>query len=82
MRFPEWVKQQPRGVLKRIEREHDVGYNTLARLVRGETLSNYTVAKKISDATGGAVSIAEICEAAPGPAKVRPHARARAVGAP
>jgi hypothetical protein len=65
MRFPEWARQQPRGALKRIERDHGVGYNTLARLMRGETLANYTVAKKISDATDGAVTVAEICEAEP-----------------
>lgn len=84
MRFSEWAKQQPRGALKRIEREHGVGYTTLARLVAGETLSNYAVAKKISDATGGQVSVADICEPlAPAPAKVhpRPRVRARAAGA-
>lgn len=69
MRFSEWAKRQPRGVLKRIEREQGVGYNTLSRLMRGETLANYVVAKKISDATDGEVSVAELCE----PAAAPPH---------
>ena len=62
MRFFEWAKRQPRGVLKRIELEHGVGYNTLSRLMRGETLTSYLVAKRVSAATGGEVSIEEICE--------------------
>lgn len=74
MRFPQWVARQPRGILKRIELEHGVGYNTLARVMRGEILTNYTVAKRISDATSGAVSVPELCEA--------PTARARRGRAP
>jgi hypothetical protein len=62
MRFSEWVEGQPRGAMKRLERETGVGYNTLARLRRGETLRRYDVAKTLSDATGGAVSVADLCE--------------------
>lgn len=61
MRFPEWVKSQPHGTLKRIERETGVGYNTLARLNRGETINRYDVAEKISEATDRAVSIDDLC---------------------
>lgn len=63
MTFAEWVKDQPYGVLKRLERQHGFGYQTLARVKRGELLKRYDIAKHLSEATGGAVSIAELCEA-------------------
>jgi hypothetical protein len=61
MRFSEWVEEQPRGTLKQIERTTGVGYTTLQRLRAGERLSRYDLAKKISDATDGAVTVDEIC---------------------
>jgi hypothetical protein len=70
MRFPDWVEAQEKGALKRIERETGVGYTTLMRLRAGEAISRYDVAEKISKATGGAVSIQEICKA-PKPARSR-----------
>jgi transcriptional regulator with XRE-family HTH domain len=61
MTFDDWAKKQPHGTLKRLERELGVGYSTLMRLRRGEHIARYDVAKKISDATGGEVSVDEIC---------------------
>lgn len=64
MRFPEWARAQKSGTLKRIERETGVGYTTLMRLNAGETIARYDVAKRIADATDGAVSVEDLCEAA------------------
>lgn len=64
MDFPTWVSGQPRGVLKRIEREANAGYSTLNRLMRGERLDSYGLASRISEATGGEVTIDELCKPA------------------
>lgn len=61
MDFPTWAKAQPHGTLKRIEREHSVGYMTLYRLKNGGRLDSYDLAARISKATGGEVSIDELC---------------------
>lgn len=61
MRFPEWVQTQERGALKRIERQTGVGYTTLMRLNSGDTIARYDVAKRISEATGGEVTIDDLC---------------------
>lgn len=66
MRFPDWVEKQERGTLKRIERQHGVAYMTLMRASQGKAVS-YPIAEKLSAATGGEVSIAELCD--PPPAK-------------
>ena len=63
MEFSTWVSKQPRGVLKRIEREANVGYTTLHRLMRGERIDSYSLAKRVSDATEGAVTVDDLCEA-------------------
>lgn len=62
MTFPDWVKTQQHGTLKKMERAGVAGYTTLGRVAHGELLSDYRVAQRISEATGGAVSIAELCE--------------------
>lgn len=61
MDFKTWAEAQSHGVLKRIERETGVGYTTLHRLKRGDRLDSYALAEKVSEATGGEVSIAELC---------------------
>lgn len=66
MRFPEWVQTQERGALKRIERQTGVGYTTLMRLNSGDTIARYDVAKRISEATDGAVTVDELCDPAAG----------------
>ena len=65
MTFKEWADQQPRGALKRIERELGVGYSTLMKLCAGGSVARYETAKRISDATDGAVSVEELCNPAP-----------------
>ncbi len=61
MDFAAWIQTQPYGTLKRIEREHRVGYMTLHRLKKGERLDSYELASRVSRATDGAVSIDELC---------------------
>ncbi len=61
MDFPTWVQSQPRGVLKRIERDCGIGYTTLHRLKRGARLDSYDLAKRLSAATGGEVTIDDLC---------------------
>lgn len=39
-----------------------VSYNTIKSVRRGMKLSKYSVAKQISDATGGKVTVKELCE--------------------
>jgi hypothetical protein len=56
MGFPEWVRSQPYGVLKRLERELGIGYTTINRVMRGVPCSG-RVAKLLSDATGGLVTV-------------------------
>lgn len=65
MTFPDWIQSQPHGTLKRLERETGVAYSTLHRARIGEPIGSYATAKKIADATAGAVTVAELCEAAP-----------------
>lgn len=62
MLFKDWLATAGHGALKRIEHATGVGYTTLQRARRSEPLHNYSVAKKVSDATGGAVSALELME--------------------
>jgi hypothetical protein len=68
MDFPTWLKSQPRGTAKRIERETGVGSTTIQRCI-ARIPAGPGVAKRISAATGydaehpdaGGVSPAELC---------------------
>lgn len=62
MTLDQWLSSRPRGALKQLEFAASVGNVTLHKARRGVPLSRYAVAKRISEATGGAVSIAELCE--------------------
>jgi hypothetical protein len=70
MLLDEWLSI--RGIsLKRLERAvinprtgEPFSYTTLFRLRNGETTDSYLVGKAISEATGGEVSIAELCDPA------------------
>lgn len=61
MDFRTWAEAQPHGTLKRIERETGVAYTTLHRLKRGDRLDSYALAERVSRATGGEVSIDDLC---------------------
>lgn len=62
MRFSEYLEQAGHGEMKRLERETELGYMTLHRTKRGERIRDYLKAKVLSEATGGKVSIAELCD--------------------
>ena len=65
MRMPDYIKDKPRGEMARLSRESGLAYGTVLNVCNGELLKTYETAKKLSEATGGVVSIAELCE--PGP---------------
>lgn len=62
MRFDEWVRTQPRGTLERVKREARCSGMTIWRLKQRQTINDYAMAKRISAATSGAVSVAELCD--------------------
>lgn len=51
-----------RGELTRLMHATRIAYATLHRLANDEHVARFATAKKISAATGGAVSIGELCE--------------------
>lgn len=63
MRLSEWAKLKGRGELSRLSHATGLAYTTVLAGVEGK-LKRYDVAKKISDATGGEVTVAELCEPA------------------
>lgn len=63
MRFPEWIDKQPRGTLTRVARDAGVASSTVRLAARGELVRTYRTAKAISEATDGAVTVRELCEA-------------------
>lgn len=62
MRFTDWLKAQPRGSMARLERESGISHTTGFRLVNGCRVTNFEIATRVSAATGGQVSIAELCD--------------------
>lgn len=59
MDYPTWLKSQPHGTAKRIEREAKVGWMTLQRCAKYVPCGP-KIAKRISEATGGEVSPEEL----------------------
>ncbi len=62
MRLREWLATQPKGTQARLVRETGLGETTVHLASCGRRVGRYETARKISEATGGAVSIAELCE--------------------
>ncbi len=62
MRFPEYVEREGRGVLQRIARSSGVSYQTIFHAKNGHPIKLYDVAKSISDAIDGEVTVEELCE--------------------
>jgi hypothetical protein len=62
MKLAQWVRSQGHGEVARLARVTELGYNTIAYLARGKHVATYANAALISAATGGSVSIAELCE--------------------
>lgn len=55
-----------RGTLTELSKAADVSYTTLHKVKGGMRLKRWDIAKRISDATLGEVSVAELCEAPDG----------------
>ena len=68
MTLHDWVENQGRGELSRLARETGLAYTTVFGAAQGRRLKSYARAKLLSDATGGAVTIAELCEEPGAPA--------------
>ena len=80
MTFHEWYQAQPRGTSQRLIRDLKIGPSTIARLNEGKPVATYALAKKISDATDGSVSVADLCE--PPALRIPAKALAKAKAAP
>lgn len=71
MRLREYVDTRGRGEISRIVRVAEVAGTTVHDALNGHPIARYDTAKRISEATGGAVSIPELCEpSAPIPAPI------------
>jgi hypothetical protein len=64
MQLHDWITAQPRGAITRLHTRTGIAYATLHKSYRGKRV-RYATAVRISTATGGAVSIAELCEPSP-----------------
>ena len=64
MHLRDWVRQQvpSRGALTRLQEVTGLAYSTIHAAFRGEPVRLYETARKISEATHGQVSVAELCE--------------------
>ena len=61
-----YVEQQERGALTRLQKSTGMSYAMLWKIAtNGLRIKHYGVARRLSDATGGAVSIADLCEPLP-----------------
>lgn len=62
MTLVEWLEADGRGAVSRLSRKSDISMLTIRRVRDGLKLRNVVVARKISDATGGAVSTESMIE--------------------
>ena len=70
MKLAKWVEAQVKKtgefkthVLKGLSESSGVSLLTLQQVERGGRMTNYTKAKQVSEATGGKVTIKDLCEA-------------------
>lgn len=69
MKLAEYVEREGWGSIQRICERSGVSYPTVHGAAKHWTpITKYDVAKAISEATGGEVSIKELCEPGPPPA--------------
>ena len=69
MKLSEWVAKEVKKtgknkttILKELAKESNVSLLTLQGAERGATMRMYDKAKSVSDATGGKVKVADLCE--------------------
>lgn len=68
MRLREYIEAAGHGEISRLVRAANVAGSTIHDHLNGRPIRKYETAKRISDATGGKVSVAELCEVdAPAP---------------
>lgn len=60
--FDQWLATQERGTQARIYREHGISFATMWNAQKRKPLKRYETAKKLSQATGGIVSVEALCE--------------------
>lgn len=77
MRLSDWVEQNGRGALMRLSERSGVCYPTVHAIYSGTQTPKYDTAEKLSDATGGEVTIAELCKPASASGKTSRNARPR-----
>lgn len=63
MQLYQWIESKPIGELTRLHLRTGIAYATIHKIYRGKK-ARYETAVRISACTGGAVSVAEICEPA------------------
>ena len=64
MHLDEYVARKGRGALERLRKKTELSYGTVFNASKRKPVK-YETARRISLATGGEVSIAELCEPAP-----------------
>jgi len=62
MRLHDWIEREGPGALSRLMRATGLAYSTVTYIARGRKCPRYETAKRISEATGGEVSIPELCD--------------------
>lgn len=65
MHLDEYLARGGRGTLERLREKTNLAYTTLYRAKRREPIKTWETAKTISVATGGVVTVQELCEPAP-----------------
>jgi hypothetical protein len=61
MLLEQWVDQAGPGAIVRLQHQTGLSYTAVHKAVRRQSSPDYETARRISEATGGKVSIAEIC---------------------
>lgn len=62
MTLNDWVAEQGKGSMSLLQRKTGLAYTTVWKAARGIRTVRYATAKLLSQATDGAVSVAELCE--------------------
>jgi hypothetical protein len=62
MTLREWLDRYGKGGRARLMRESGISGPTIDKAAQGEPVGRYDTAKRISEATAGLVTVAELCE--------------------
>jgi hypothetical protein len=65
MRLSEWIAQRPRGEITRLMRVTGISYAAMHALSHDKNVALFRTAVIISEATGGAVTVRELCTLPP-----------------